>query len=124
MVHRTTFGYFVMAVVAAAMLWGVLHLGSRLRAPFDFSGQWYVHHLDEKTVPVKIEQSGIFVHISVAQGRPKAYVLEQLDQELVLKGADQTFEVHRMGNASGDYLNLVDKSADANSLYLVQDAPR
>ena len=71
MINRTTGGYILMLLLCGGALWGVLHLGSSLKAPPDLSGQWAVVEAGKPDRPAVIQQSGVFVVLTVDHEKPQ-----------------------------------------------------
>lgn len=123
--NRTTLGYFLMAVFAGGILWGILRVGSRLKAPPDLSGKWQVI---DATPPreVEIQQSGVYFHIRVDAGPTKPYKLEHARGGYWLIADDElqdTLAVSYEADGSGKSLTLLDTAYDHPALALRQAAP-
>jgi hypothetical protein len=87
--NRTTLGYFLMAVFSAGILWGILRIGSGLKAPPDWSGEWETVSADGTPRRVTIQQSGVYFHIRT-DNHVDAYKLEW-GYGWMLKGSKRTW---------------------------------
>ena len=123
MMNRTTGGYIVMILVCGVTLWGILHVGSKLKAPTDWSGQWQWIAEGQPSVPVTIEQSGEFFHIRVGTGPSRSYTLETREDYSLLNGTDQVLVANYMFAKEGKTLHLDDQFTH-RKMMLIQDAPR
>jgi hypothetical protein len=114
--NRTTVIYILTAVAFIAGLWGVLRIGSTLRAPMDLSGEWAISlqpldplALDEKRKMV-VAQSGRFIRAVVRDAHGREIALAgQLDPPAVggsagslrLESRDGSWKLEGLVSADG-----------------------
>jgi len=125
--NRTTLGYFVMIVGSAALIWGIIHLGSKLKAPPDWSGQWQIVDSGKPARNAMIYQSGVYFVLKL-EGQPsESYKLRRTEDSLRLVGSHRTLAAAVDRDSWGTQLKLSDPNNPSSSVRLWRDsanAPR
>ncbi len=93
MMNRTTGGYILMILLCGSALWGILHVGSTLKAPPDLSGQWAVVETGKPDRQAVIQQSGVFVVLTVEHEKPQRIDLNDMQFTEHLSKSDRGTEL-------------------------------
>ncbi len=94
MMNRTTGGYILMMLVCGAVLWGILHMGIKLQAPTDLSGNWAVIEPGKPNRHAVIQQSGVFAVLTVENEKPTKFRLDQMVLSEHLSKTNAGTELH------------------------------
>jgi len=118
--NKTTAGYIVMILGSASILWAIVHLGSRLKAPADWSGHWTVVQPSGPNPNAGIQQSGRYLVLNLPGRPPESYKLEQEYGRLV--GHERTLRASIEQGSWGTQLTLVDVAAPQSTIRLWREA--
>ena len=121
--NRTTLGYFLMAVIAAGVLWGILKFGQSLEkdAPPDWAGKWQVAEPALPPRDAEIQQSGIYFHVRVGEEPRRPYKLQRQGDQYVLAGEGNSRLADFEPGETWSSLKLTDPSGQSPTFRLIRE---
>ena len=119
--NRTTLGYFLMAVIAAGVLWGILKVGSRLQAPPNWAGKWQVAEPALPPREAEIAQSGLYFHVRLGDEPARPYKLERQSETYVLAGNGESRRAEFERGDTWTTLKLTDPTGQSPTIRLIRE---
>jgi len=111
-----------MALIAAAMLWGILRIGNGLHAPPDISGTWELASTGQPSRHAVIDQSGVYLRMKIDQEPTKAYTLTRSESGTWgMSAGDGGFSIWPGETPTERSVQLVDSNVGGPGLFLIQN---